>query len=95
MWRFSDGTQLFLGGIVLGDSPFARALKLDIEALEMGREVHVYVAAPEYRPLSLNIAYLVDLWSRALASRFKVKVVDSFEFRKPPGSFESVPGRMY
>jgi hypothetical protein len=77
IWRFADGTELELGGVVRGETDLARALRVDVADVRRGYPPGVYRVAPGFEPLDLNDAELVSSWSLNVASLHDVEVLEA------------------
>jgi hypothetical protein len=75
VWSFSDGSCVLLGDKVHGKTPFADALRADLER-QRYEVVLVQVEPPpaEPVPLDFDLVPYVDAWVRAVALRFNVTV---------------------
>jgi hypothetical protein len=64
-WRFSDGTIVRLGGVIIGTGPLAEKLREDLELLAAGRPVSVCVRPQPGGDDILDPAdpYHVDSWT--------------------------------
>jgi hypothetical protein len=78
-WVFSDGTKVWLGGKVEGDSDLAEEIRIGVALVRSGRRVN-----SGYGPdcgealLDLGVDYIMDHWLRGLS-----------------GSIESAPKVVY
>jgi hypothetical protein len=79
-----DGTKVYLGGRVTGDSKLADDLRLEIAESKKpgGRISSGYGPANSRESLDLEVPYLLDSWLRRGAP-FHVEVSDAPEFAVP------------
>lgn len=82
-WTVSDGTRVSLGGIVGGDSQFARAARTYIGMVANGIEVDSGAGpVPDVVPLKLEDPNLVDPWLSRLAQVHGLTVTERPEFER-------------
>jgi len=64
-WCFKDGTRVWLGGEVEGDSELAEFFRAQFERVRGGEELcSGFGASPEEERLQLEVPHLLDAWLR-------------------------------
>ncbi len=95
IWRFADGTEVELGGIVRGAAPLARRLRAEVDDVRAGRGPLVYRVAPILDPLDLDDAELVSSWVLSRARFLEVAVVEAPVVGTPGPDKEPPEGVVY
>lgn len=99
-WRFSDGTVVHLGGVVDGDSAFAREVRQELARPDV--EVSIWPLPGGSVPLDKNDPALLNafLWDSSYIPRQRgelelVDAPDVPDLPPDPRPGENVPGRIY
>lgn len=92
-WELEDGTKIYLGGKVEGDSFEAKRIRGDFADVRRGVNVSSgWGPLPSHEPLNLNTPHLVDCYLR---EEYQVQSGPQVEYPKLKPPAESHPGRLY
>lgn len=83
-WVFSDGTKVYLGGKVSGESFFSSSLRTAFSFHRSGRDrlVTSFGTPPDCEVLDLDVPHLLDSWLRGTYPS-PIELVSSPKFETP------------
>jgi hypothetical protein len=91
-WILNDGTEVALGGSVVGDSEFSKLVRDIIANAKSGNVSSRYGASPDFEALDVNVPHLLDCFLR-----FEFEVVSGPSVNYPNSEPRPVlaPGSVY
>jgi hypothetical protein len=93
LWELEDGTKVYLGGKVEGDSFEARRLRSEFAEVRRGVNVGSgWGPLPSDEPLNLDTPHLLDSYLR---DGYQLKSWPTVIYPKLTPPAESHPGRLY